>query len=170
MKIHFYFILLLMGSLLEAQALKLRSSDFQEGGFIPTLFTCEGKNISPALDWSDIPPGTKAFALILEDPDAPKGIFDHWVMFNLPPNTEGLTQGAAAFPSGMIEGKNSTMKTGYIGPCPPKGVHRYFFKLYALDTLLTLPKGSTKAQVLKAMEGHILSQTHLMGRYEKEKK
>jgi hypothetical protein len=127
------------------------------------MFTCDGQDISPALSWDSLPAGTKSLALIMDDPDAPIGTWVHWVLYNLPSDQSGLSEGVNRI---GIDGKNSWGKTGYGGPCPPKGKsHRYFFKLYALDTALSLPTGASKAEVEKAMQGHILGQGQLMGRY-----
>ncbi|HSX11321.1 MAG TPA: YbhB/YbcL family Raf kinase inhibitor-like protein [Chlamydiales bacterium] len=149
--------------------MKLLSSAFQEGGIIPSLYTCEGKNINPPLAFSDVPPHAKSLVLIMDDPDVPKsrrpdGMFDHWVVFNMPPSVHRI--GEHTTPPG-IEGKNTYGKDQYAGPCPPDREHRYFFKLYALDTLLDLPAGATKKEVEQAMHGHIIAQCQLMGRYEK---
>ncbi len=154
----------------EASALNLTSKDFVQEGMIPQEFTCEGANISPELSWSDAPQGTKSFVLTLEDPDAPmKGGFDHWVLFNLPAEVNTLNKGLKEFPKEVGLGNNGTKKTGYYGPCPPTGKHRYFFRLYAIDQMLKLPNGATKQDVIEAMQGHILGQTELMGLYEKGK-
>lgn len=155
----------------DAMALSLTSKDFVQGGALPQIVACDGKNISPDLSWTDIPAGTKSLALTLEDPDAPMaGGFDHWVLFNLPPDLKGLSQGMTDFPKGTGMGSNGTKKTGYYGPCPPTGKHRYYFRLYALDKALELPEGATKQQVLDALKGHVVGQTELMGTYEKAKK
>jgi Raf kinase inhibitor-like YbhB/YbcL family protein len=143
-------------------ALQLTSPAFQEGGTIPKKFTCDGQNVSPQLDWSAVPDGAKSLALIADDPDAPSGIFVHWVLYSLPADLNGLPEGAA---SGVL-GVNGFGKKAYGGPCPPKGTpHRYFFKLYALDSTPDLKPGSSKAQVENAMRGHILAQGQLMGKY-----
>ena len=156
-------------------ALTLTSSAFAPHGEIPTLYTCEGKDTSPALAWSGIPPGTKSLALIVDDPDAPdprapKTTWVHWVLYDLPPTAAGLPEGVAAkdLPAGTREGTNDWKRTGYGGPCPPIGRHRYFFKLYALDTLLPDLKRPQKAQLLQAIEGHVLAHAELVGTYEKK--
>jgi Raf kinase inhibitor-like YbhB/YbcL family protein len=151
----------------ETMTFDLTSPAFAPGEPIPTKYTCDDQDISPPLKWSDPPGGTQSFALIMDDPDAPVGIWVHWVLFNLSPDTRDLPEQAAS-PAGAQDGQNSWKRTGYGGPCPPSGAHRYFFKLYALDTTLNLPAGATKAQVLKAMEGHILAQAEVMGVYSRQ--
>jgi Raf kinase inhibitor-like YbhB/YbcL family protein len=144
-------------------AISIKSTAFTEGGAIPRLYTCDDQNVSLPLAWSEVPSGTLSLALILDDPDAPSGTFVHWVLFNLPPTLTGLDQGKNG---GGTEGINDFRKVAYSGPCPPRGSnHRYFVKLYALDTLLDLKYGSSKAQLESAMRGHILAQGQLMGRY-----
>ncbi len=144
-------------------AITTTSTAFTEGGTIPQLYSCDGQNISPPLAWTGVPTPTASLALIMDDPDAPSGIFVHWVLFNLPANSSGLEQGKNG---GGIEGTNDFRKLGYGGPCPPRGSnHRYFFKVYALDTRLDLKAGATKSQVENAMKGHILAQGQLVGRY-----
>jgi Raf kinase inhibitor-like YbhB/YbcL family protein len=151
--------------------LQLTSSSFQPEGNIPSQFTCEGQDISPELTWTNVPSGTKSFALIAHDPDAPiAGGFTHWVVYNLPPNVTHLAQGAPKsekLPGGGIQGKNGYDQIGYLGPCPPSGTHRYYFYLYALDTELNLPPGASKDDVEKAIKGHVLEKTELMGKYKK---
>jgi Raf kinase inhibitor-like YbhB/YbcL family protein len=151
--------------------MKLTSPAFKEGGIIPSLYTCEGKNINPALEITGVPPQAKSLVLINDDPDVPKtlrpeGVYDHWIVFNIPPNTHKIAE--HSIPPG-IQGKSTNGKNQYVGPCPPDREHRYFFKLYALDTLLDLPAGSTKKEVEQAMHGHIIAQCQLLGRYEKGK-
>jgi Raf kinase inhibitor-like YbhB/YbcL family protein len=149
--------------------IRLTSSAFAEGGTIPKKHTCDGADVSPPLVWDNVPEGTRSFVLICDDPDAPMGTWVHWVLFNLPADARSLPEGVAPdreLPNGARQGTNDFRKIGYGGPCPPPGKpHRYFFKLYALDTALDLPAGSTKAQVLKAMEEHVLAEGQLMGRY-----
>ncbi|RIH89443.1 YbhB/YbcL family Raf kinase inhibitor-like protein [Calidithermus roseus] len=140
-------------------AFALSSSAFAQGKPIPAKYTCDGLDISPPLAWSDAPRGTQSFALIMDDPDAPAGTWVHWVLFNLPAQTHQLAEKAVQ----GVQGRNSWGRLGYGGPCPPSGTHRYFFRLYALDTLLQLPAGATKEQVLRAMQGHVLAQAELMG-------
>lgn len=149
-------------------SIKLTSSAFQEGGMIPSQFTCDGANISPPLEWSGVPQEAKSLALIADDPDAPMGTWVHWVLFNIPPNKTQLPEDVKSdkvLPNGAKHGINDFKKYGYGGPCPPSGTHRYFFKLYALDIQLDLEPGITKVQLEKAMKGHILAQGQLMGRY-----
>jgi len=148
--------------------IKLTSKAFQEGGMIPRQYTCDGKDISPPLQWDKAPERTRSFALICDDPDAPMGTWVHWVIYNIPADARQLAEGVPPterLPNGARQGKNDFRKIGYGGPCPPRGTHRYFFKVYALDVLLDLPSGATKAQLEKAMEGHILARGQLMGKY-----
>ncbi|MBZ5657460.1 MAG: YbhB/YbcL family Raf kinase inhibitor-like protein [Acidobacteriia bacterium] len=149
--------------------LALRSSDFANGANIPRAYTCEGEDRSPALEWTDAPPGTKTFALIADDPDAPVGTWVHWVIYNIPSSARSLTGGVQKkeqLADGSRQGRNDFHKTGYNGPCPPPGkAHRYFFKLYALSTELKLAPGASKSDVERAMGAHILAQTEWMGRY-----
>ena len=149
--------------------LQLKSPDFSAGGNIPKQFTCEGTDISPALEWN-VPPGaTQSFALIADDPDAPVGTWVHWVLYDLPATLRSLPQNfPKSEPSadGSRQGRNDFGKIGYGGPCPPPGkAHRYFFKLYALDTKLNLKPGASKKDVERAMQGHILAHGEYMGRY-----
>lgn len=153
----------------EIAMLTVTSSAFREGETIPKKFTCDAEDTSPDLMWSGAPSGTKSLALITDDPDAPAGTWVHWVLFNLPADRTGLPVGVAktSTVSGIgIQGKNSSGTTGYSGPCPPAGKpHRYFFKVYALDSSLDLKPGVNKAEVEKAMKGHILAQGQLIGKY-----
>ena len=150
--------------------LQLTSSAFENNGIIPTAFTCDGEDKSPALSWDGIPEGAQSLVLIMDDPDIPESVkrargitvFDHWVVFNIPPSTLGVAEGEE--PTGA-SGSNSSGLTGYKGPCPPDREHRYIFRLYALDTILELSVGSTKEEVLRATEGHVLGQAELAGRY-----
>ncbi|MFN8627731.1 MAG: YbhB/YbcL family Raf kinase inhibitor-like protein [Candidatus Binatia bacterium] len=150
-------------------ALILTSSAFTAGGEIPRQHTCEGADRSPALRWTGAPAGTKRFALIADDPDAPVGTWVHWVVYDLPAETAELAEGLPAsdtLPGGGMQGRNDFRKTGYGGPCPPPGKpHRYVFKLYALDAATGLKPHATKADVLAAIEGHVLAQAELMGTY-----
>lgn len=143
----------------------LTSPAFNHRGAIPSTYTCEGKNISPELVWHNAPAGTSSFALIVDDPDAPGTIFVHWIIYNIPASSNGL---AKNIQSGEFkQGTNSFNTETWSGPCPPSGTHRYFFTLYALDTQLTFPGNVTKEELLKAMQGHILAQTQLIGLYAK---
>ena len=150
-------------------AMKIESPAFAGGAAIPSRFTCDGPDLSPALSWSGAPAGTKSFALICDDPDAPVGNWVHWVLFDLPPSTAGLPEGVAKdreLKPGGLQGNNDFHRIGYGGPCPPPGrPHRYYFKLYALDRPLGLPAGASRQDVLKAAEGHILAEAQLMGKY-----
>jgi len=149
----------------------ITSAAFKEGEMIPQKYACDGQNISPPLKWNSVPSNVKSLALIVDDPDAPAGIWVHWVIFNIPPAMTELSENVPAkdsLPDGALQGKNSSRDIGYEGPCPPGGTHRYYFKLYALDTTLKLSSGITKADLLKAMEGHIVAQAQLMGRYSRK--
>jgi Raf kinase inhibitor-like YbhB/YbcL family protein len=150
-------------------SLQLSIPAFEQGEMIPDRYTCKGQDISPALNWAGLPEETRSLALICDDPDAPMGTWVHWVIFNIPADTEGLPEdipsSEATLASGAAQGTNSWGRMGYGGPCPPSGTHRYFFRLYALDNKLDLKPEATKAQVLNAMEGHILAECELMGRY-----
>jgi Raf kinase inhibitor-like YbhB/YbcL family protein len=150
---------------------KLSTTAFQPGSDIPTKYTCSGADVSPALAWSDPPARTQSFALIADDPDAPVGTWVHWVAYDLPPNARGLPEGVPktdAISGGGVQGRNDFGKAGYGGPCPPPGKpHRYFFKLYALDSRLNLKPGATKKAVEQAMQGHILGQAEIMGRFQR---
>jgi Raf kinase inhibitor-like YbhB/YbcL family protein len=150
--------------------LKLTSPAFAQEGNIPPKYTCNGEDKSPPLAWNDPPTGTKSIALTMEDPDAPLGIWGHWVLYNLPPTARSLAEGisiGASLPDGSLQGANSARRLGYSGPCPPSGTHRYFFRLYALDTVLQPEAGKDKKALTNAMEGHILAQAELMGTYSK---
>ena len=153
-------------------SLTLASDAFVNGQSIPAKYACTGRNISPALSWNDAPAGTQSFALIMDDPDAPMGTWVHWVLYNIPSDKRSLQEdlpitGKNVDPNAIYVGKNSSGKIGYDGPCPPSGTHRYSFKLYALDSTISLLPGATKEQVLKDMEGHILAQGELMGTFSK---
>ncbi|HWO88274.1 MAG TPA: YbhB/YbcL family Raf kinase inhibitor-like protein [Gemmatimonadales bacterium] len=155
--------------------LTISSPAFAPGGAIPARYTCDDRDISPPLVWTGVPVGAKALALIIDDPDAPdpkapKVTWVHWVLYNLPPSSAGLPEGVrpADLPAGTKEGINDWKRTGYGGPCPPVGRHRYFHKLFALDTVLPdLGRKATKADVERAMKGHILEQAELIGTYER---
>lgn len=151
-----------------APNMKLVSSAFNEGQAISRQYTCDGINISPPLEWTGIPKSAKTLAIIADDPDAPAGTWVHWVIYNLPADTMGVIENlppTEEIKGGGLQGKNDFEKTGYGGPCPPSGTHRYFFKIYALDIELPLKAGATKADVEKAMPGHVLAQAQLMGTY-----
>jgi Raf kinase inhibitor-like YbhB/YbcL family protein len=160
-----------------AMALAIKSAAFAPGGEIPTRYTCEGDDVSPPLEWSGVPPEAKSLALVVDDPDAPdpkapKMTYVHWVLYDIARDATGLPEaaGPATLPTGTREGVNDWHRTGYGGPCPPIGRHRYFFKVYALDTVLQDLKRPTKAKLLEAMKGHVLAEAQLMGTYEKRRK
>ena len=144
--------------------MKLTSPAFTNNSQIPSEYTCDGADLSPPLSISEVPSNTKSLVLIMDDPDAPVGTWDHWVAFNIPPSTKQIAKGTEPEDIG---GKNSWGRTGYGGPCPPSGTHRYFFKLYALDAVLNLPESSTKKDLERAMQGHIIEQAQLMGTYKR---
>ena len=144
--------------------MKLTSSAFANNGNIPSDYTCDGAGLSPPLTLSDVPPNAKSLVLICDDPDAPVGTWDHWIVFNIPASAKEIQKGRE--PQGT-HGKNSWGRTGYGGPCPPSGTHRYFFKLYALDAALNLPPGSAKKQIEAAMQGYILANSELIGLYKR---
>jgi len=152
--------------------LAVTGAAFGQGHPIPVKYTCQGDDISPPIQWDGAPATTKSFALICDDPDAPGGTWVHWVLFNLPTDAPALPENTAkseTLPNGATQGRNSFQKIGYGGPCPPGGkAHRYFFKVYALDTLLTLDSGADKEKLLAAMKGHILAQGQLMGTYKRQ--
>ncbi len=150
--------------------MKLSSPAFKDGAAIPRVHTCDDRDISPALKWEGAPQGVKSFALICDDPDAPRGTWVHWVIFNIPPDKQELPENLPTKDSltdGTKQGKNDFGNIGYGGPCPPGGTHRYFFKLYALDASVQLQAGCTKAQLLDAMKGHILAEAQLMATYKR---
>jgi Raf kinase inhibitor-like YbhB/YbcL family protein len=155
----------------------ISSPAFSAGAEIPVAHTCEGADASPALSWSGIPAGTRSLALIVDDPDAPdpqapRMTWVHWVLYNLPPTSTGLPEAVAAsqLPEGTRQGRNDWKRTGYGGPCPPIGRHRYFHKLYALDTVLADLEEPTKARLEQAMAGHVLARAELVGTYQKANK
>ena len=157
-------------------SLIITSPPFKHDGAIPARHTCDGPNVSPQLDWTGVPSGTKSLALIVDDPDAPdpaapKMTWVHWVLYNIPAGTGGLTEGIAEneLPEGTLQGVNDWHRTGYGGPCPPVGKHRYFFKLYALDTMLPDLKRPAKAALEKAMRGHVIGQAELIGLYRRHR-
>ena len=149
-------------------AFEISSPAFKNGEQIPVKFSCDGNDTSPALIWTEPPVGTQSFALIIDDPDAPIGTWVHWVVFNIPASTRGLQEDTPTDPQlsdGSLQGKTSAGSNGYHGPCPPSGTHRYFFKLYALDTMLSLSANVDKKALFSAMEGHILANVELMGTF-----
>jgi Raf kinase inhibitor-like YbhB/YbcL family protein len=146
--------------------MKITSSAFRNGEVIPVKYTCDGEDVSPPLEFDDIPEKARSLALIMDDPDAPMGTWDHWLVWNIPPGTSDVPEGDS--PQGVV-GKNSWGKAAWGGPCPPDRQHRYFFKLYALDRHLTVPPASRKADLEKAMQGHILAQAQLMGVYDRKR-
>ena len=148
----------------------LVSAAFKDGGVIPQEYTGFGRDLSPPLSWSGVPEGTRSIALICEDPDAPMGTWTHWVIYNIPPDTHGLPENVSpkeTLPNGALQGRNDFRRIGYGGPKPPSGIHRYFFKLYALDKELDLTPGVTRDQLLRAMKGHILAEGQIMGTHSK---
>ena len=169
-------ILLLFSAIIVGQqpkpkevAMKITSSAFSDGALIPIKYTCDGDDISPPLVWNDIPENTASFVLINDDPDAPVGTWDHWILFNLDGKTTELAENVDLSKlAGVQLGHNSWRRNDYGGPCPPYGTHRYFFKLYALDMKLDLPASSSKQDIEKAMAGHILAEAELLGRYKRQ--
>ena len=154
------------------EKIDLKSSVFSEGGNIPAEYTCDGKDMSPPLAWSGVPQNAQSLAIIADDPDAPIGDWVHWVVYDLPSVVTGFP---AHIPSverlsmGGMQGRTDFGRIGYGGPCPPRGIHRYFFKIYALDTFLNGRPGMTKKELLQAMQGHVLAEGQLMGKYERKK-
>jgi Raf kinase inhibitor-like YbhB/YbcL family protein len=176
MKKHFFIILFTLGMITiggNAMALTLTSSAFAANSTIPKEFTCDGVDDSPPLAWQGAPQGTKSFAIIMDDPDAPPGTWVHWILFNIPSDTQALGRAVekketlkSGAKHGLVWGVNDFSRVGYFGPCPPPGKpHRYFFKLYALDGTLNLPAKATKAQVEATMKGHVLGEASLVGLY-----
>jgi Raf kinase inhibitor-like YbhB/YbcL family protein len=152
--------------------MKLTSPAFAEGELIAPKYTCDGEDVSPPLEWEDIPGGTKSLALIVDDPDAPSGLFVHWLLYGITSSEKGLTEGVGIEQSsagGARQGKNGFGNVGYGGPCPPSGTHRYYFHLYALDSdLSNLRSGASRQELDSSMQGHILAETELMGRYRRK--
>ena len=146
--------------------MKITSSAFHEGANIPSKFTCDGSDTSPPLQIAGVPSGAKSLVLIVDDPDAPSGLFTHWLVWNIPPQTGSIAEGSA--PQG-VQGANDFGKSGYRGPCPPPGTHRYSFKIFALDREMELRSGAKRSQVDAAMKGHVIAQGELVGRYAKRK-
>ena len=146
--------------------IKITSSAFQEGGNIPSKFTCDGGDTTPPLQIAEVPSAAKSLALVVDDPDAPSGLFTHWMVWNMSPQTSAIAE--ASTPKG-IHGTNDFGKSGYGGPCPPSGTHRYYFKIFALDRELDLPPGTKRSQLDAAMKGHVVAQGELMARYSRKK-
>ena len=150
--------------------IEITSEAFEDDGLIPAKYTCDGADVSPPLQWDGIGEDAKSIALICDDPDAPMGTFVHWVLFNLPADEKGLAENVPpdkTLANGAKQGRSDFGRIGYGGPCPPSGTHRYFFKIYALDTKLDLSAGASKSQLVKAMEGHILGEGQLLGKYKR---
>ena len=169
------FLIGFLATEVNAMSFVIQSPAFEEGGSIPSRYTCDGKDISPPLQWTGVPEGARSLALIVDDPDAPdpaapRMVWVHWVLYNLPPDVQGLPEAVMALPPGTLEGINDWKRTGYGGPCPPAGRHRYFFKLYALDSVLPDLGEPTKAELLQVMEGHVLGEAVLMGTLDSTRK
>lgn len=150
----------------------IKSSSFKQGETIPITHTCDGRNINPSLAWSDVPDGVKSFVLIVEDPDVPRiarldGLWIHWVVWNIPSSINNIPENS--FPVGAVVGKNTSGDYSYDGPCPPDKEHRYFFKLYALDTMLTLDRKAGRQDLLDAIEEHVLASAEIMGVYNRKR-
>jgi Raf kinase inhibitor-like YbhB/YbcL family protein len=163
-----FFVLFLISSIpcgATSMPLTLSSPQFVNEGSIPSRYTCDAANYSIPLAWKNTPQNTQSFVLIMDDPDAPMGTWDHWLVFNIPPTVHSFAENLHSLPAGAKGGQNSFKNNVYGGPCPPDREHRYFFKLYALDAMLDLPEGASKTQIEKALQGHILEQTQLMGKY-----
>jgi Raf kinase inhibitor-like YbhB/YbcL family protein len=159
-------------AVLEGARMQITSNAFSLNGAIPDKYTCAGQDVSPPLSWLAVPAGAKSLALIVDDPDAPdpaapRMTWVHWVLYNLPPGSKGLAEGTRQFPSGTLQGENDWKRTGYGGPCPPIGRHRYFFKLYALDVVLPNAGSVSKAKLEEMMGGHILAQAELIGNFQR---
>ena len=146
--------------------MRIKSPAFKEGASIPSKYTCDGQDAILPLKFEDVPEGAKSLALVMDDPDAPHGTWDHWIVWNIPPDTKEIREGTP--PKGVF-GKNGWGKTEWGGPCPPDREHRYFFRVYAIDRMLDLPSGSTKAELQKAMRGYIIEEAQIMGRYDRKK-
>ncbi len=151
--------------------IEVTSPAFDDGEFIPVRHTCQGEDVSPAIEWANVPAEARSLALICDDPDAPRGTWVHWVVYDIPPGFTSLAEGIPPHevtPDGAKQGLNDFNRLGYGGPCPPPGgPHRYFFKLYALDIEPGLPAGATKADLLRAIEGHVLAEGQLVGKYKR---
>lgn len=151
----------------ETMSLTLTSSAFSNSNEIPRQHTCDGRDLPIPLQWSGAPENTVSFVLIMDDPDAPVGTWDHWLLFNIPKEVSQIKENTTSFSDGTMFGANSWGRSDYGGPCPPDKRHRYFFKLYALDTKLNLPQGASKKQILSAIDGHVLADASLMGTYDR---
>lgn len=148
--------------------IQITSPVFEDGGEIPKKYTCDDLDVSPPIEWMDMPEGTRTLAIVCDDPDAPMKTWIHWIIFNIPGDVRCLPENVPPekeLANGAKQGMNDFHKVGYGGPCPPSGMHRYFFKIYALDTSLDLPPGVSKSHLMIAMEGHVLAEAHLMGTY-----
>jgi len=155
------------GESLNLGHMRISSSAFLQDEYIPPAHTCDGRDLSPQLSWDDVPEETRSLVLVVDDPDAPSGAWTHWTMWNIPPTAKGVEQGGIV--TGAVLGTTSAGSAGWHGPCPPFGVHRYFFKLFALDVRLELPASSSVSELEQAMVGHILDKAGLVGRYERLK-
>lgn len=170
-------ILLITGALFsktkgKKMEINLESPAFKNGEMIPSKYTCDGENISPALNWNRPSDKVKHYCLIAEDPDAPGGDFVHWIVFDIPGSATSLLEGITNqknLPDGAEMGTNDARRIGYFGPCPPSGTHRYYFRIYAIDNVLKMDAGATKDEVMKAMQGHIVAQGELMGKYQRNR-
>lgn len=151
-----------------AMSLTLSSSAFKDGEKIPKQYSCNGSNISPPLEWKNIPPEAKSFVLIMDDPDAPAGTWVHWILVNIPPGVKSLSENLTIPPEGAAFARNSWNRNDYSGPCPPSGTHRYYFTLYALDQLLPFNKRMNKAEIEKIIKGHVIESAELMGKFSSE--
>ena len=150
----------------QAAKFRLSSPAFEDSGLISQRFTCQGDNVSPELNWDEVPANTKSFALIMDDPDAPGGTFTHWVLFDIPADQKQLAEGSGSI---GISGNNGLSQTGYMGPCPPNGIHRYYFRLYALDvSALNLKAGAARSEVEAALKNHVIGVADIMARYEQQ--
>jgi len=152
-------------TLREVSNMRIYSPEFNDNSMIPEKFTCQGMDINPQLLFEDIPEETKSLVLIMDDPDAPMGTWVHWVLFNIPPDVTGISEDSV--PDNAVQGRNSWPKNNYGGPCPPSGIHRYFFKLYALDAVLALDDTVTKKDVEQAMQSHMIAKAEYVGLYKK---
>ncbi len=160
----------LKGGVMRAEQLNVTSPSFKESALIPIKYTCQGDDVSPAIQWEPGPKSTKSFVLLADDPDAPKGTWVHWIVFNIPATVTLLPENVSidTIP-GALEGTNSAARVGYMGPCPPDDkAHRYYFKIYALDMLLDFNENITKVDLEKAIDGHVIAQGYIMGRYQKQ--